>query len=533
MNEKRNNTQLGRNDAGSKGVSISRDLLPGEVKMFEEMLSTRQGRPSTKSLKRLRCAIYARKSQADEKDVSLDAQISYCRDMIERSGLLELTAIFQEDDRSGMSTSKRTEFLRMFEQVCAHEIDVIVVYKWDRFARDRLDAGTYRNIAAQKGVYVLAGDQNVVVEDAASKLVLDILMDFNEYTARDSAEKTKNALVNEASKGYRMGGLAPFGYENAFRSLEVNLEEAALVSEAFDMALMGHSTAAIAKHLNKSGTRTHKGLLFCKQSVADMLRNPIYTGRYVYNRKNGKKKAVRVAIKQFPEVIKEDAFPRIVDEDTFSRVQEILDGKSSSAYVKKKHIYLLSGLLRCKSCGRLMVGSSHRGGRNGDKRYVYQCKGHDSGGPCPTKAINADYIERAVLEAAAPMVEQCLRETDLTAIIGSEVAVLNSHICRTEKAIKYTEKRIDTAFENLSSKNANIASLAEQRIENESAALTQLQEELKRYRAKKDGLQQAATAPATVTAEMLLEDRAAARTLLQLLFSSIEVDGDDITIVPR
>ena len=70
-------------------------------------------------------------------------------------------------------------------------------------------------------------------------------------------------------------------------------------------------------------------------------------------------------------------------------------------------------------------------------------------------------------------------------------------------------------------------------VERESAALRQLQEQLERYRQKKLQLQQAAASPVTVTAEMLLSDRSAARTLLQLLFSSIEVDGDDITFVTK
>lgn len=520
-------------EASGAAPLVSRELLPAEIERFKKMLSILKRRPSTKSLEKLRCAIYARKSQRDEKDVALDAQINYCLELIGRSELLQLAHIFQEDDRSGMSTEKRTEFLKMFELVGRHEVDVIVVYKWDRFARNRTDVGTWTAFAAEKGCYVLAGDQNVVVQDAASKLTQDILWDFNEYYARDSAEKTKNALVNEAKKGEWMGGRAPFGYTNSPRSLEINPEEAALVSDAFDMALNGHSTAMIAESLNKTGQRTHREFRFTKQSVAYMLRNPVYTGRLVYNRTDGKKKAVRVAIKEFPEIRVEGAFERIIDDDTFERVQAILEGKKAASFVEREHIYLLSGLLRCKSCGRLMVGSSHRGGRSGQKRYAYQCQNHRGSAGCGTKPINADYIEAAAIEAALPMIQHCLDNADLQVVVSGQLAVATSNIVRTEKSIKYTERSIEQAFKQLSSANPHVAAAAEKMVERESAALQQLQEQLKSYKQKKLQLQQTAASPVTVTAEMLLSDRSAARTLLQLLFSSIEVDGDDITFVTK
>ena len=121
-----------------------------------------------------------------------------------------MSYIFQEDDRSGMETSKRSEFLKMFQLVSSKQVDVIVVYKWDRFARLREDSGTWVSYATSHGCYVMAGDQTVIVKDAASNLTQSIMWDLNEYYARDSAEKTYDTQITRALGGERMGRCRPF-----------------------------------------------------------------------------------------------------------------------------------------------------------------------------------------------------------------------------------------------------------------------------------------------------------------------------------
>lgn len=430
-----------------------------------------------------------------------------------------------------MEYTKRTEFLRMFESVKRGQIDVIVVYKWDRFCRDGGDVRTWKAIADAHDCYILAGDQAIEVRDASTKLMQDFLWDMNEYYARDSAEKTKNALIGNAMKGRRMGGSAPYGYSLAGHpSLVLNLAEAPLVSEAFSMALCGKSTGDIAKFLNGSGATTRSGQPFSKQSVAYMLRNPVYVGRLLYNRKDSKRRKLRVAVKEFPEVSIDNAFDAIVDEDTFNAVQAVLDGKAQQAFVETEHIYLLSGLLRCAECGSAMVGNSQSGGRSGKKRYVYCCKNHGKGGCCATKDVNADYIENAVAEAVVPMVNECLASVDVKALLQEEIKTVAAQIVRIEKQIKHCDKEIGQAFSFLSSPNPNIAQCAEKKVQSETERKAQLEEALSTYRKKRDELLSACKSPKQLTRESLLQDRSAARTIIHLLIQSIDVGADSITI---
>ena len=91
-------------------------------------------------------AIYARKSEEDIKDTSLKAQIEMCKEEIDKCPYLQLISykegIFQDDDKSGMFTSKRTDFNELRTLVEQGQVKVIVVYSTDRLARRRK---SYRN----------------------------------------------------------------------------------------------------------------------------------------------------------------------------------------------------------------------------------------------------------------------------------------------------------------------------------------------------------------------------------------------------
>lgn len=216
--------------------NLTRDISTEEISLFKDMLCKLNLKTKTKGIQKLRCAIYARKSTKDEKETSLDAQISHCRDLISKSSFLEEVHVFQEDDVSGMSTDKRTEFKRMFELVEKRAIDVIVCMAWDRFARKLADSQRYTEIAFRNDVYVLTGDNALFVKDAASNFARTLYQATSELFARQGAEKTINSLLTQAKKGKYVSGQAPFGYrKNGLNKLEMNFNEATIVSKIYSL----------------------------------------------------------------------------------------------------------------------------------------------------------------------------------------------------------------------------------------------------------------------------------------------------------
>ena len=222
-----------------KNNDYVRDLTPAEIDVFKGMLERLQSKKKTQNIKRLRCAIYARKSQVDEKETSLYAQVNYCRKLIAKCELLEETQIFQEDNVSGMWVEKRIEFQKMLELVEKREIDVIVCFHSDRLSRDISDSLISRKKITNCDAYILEGNDSTVVNDATSLFVKTITLATNDLYARQYAEKTMNCLISIAEQGRYVSGKAPFGYSYNFTSkeLEICLEEAVVVTSIFNQVI--------------------------------------------------------------------------------------------------------------------------------------------------------------------------------------------------------------------------------------------------------------------------------------------------------
>ena len=215
-----------------------RDLTPAEIAIFNGMLAKLQSKNATKDIKRLRCAIYARKSQEDEKAISLFAQVNHCRKLISKCELLEEVAVFQEDNVSGMWIEKRVEFQKMLEQVEKRELDVIVCFHSDRLSRDISDSLNSRKKITSCDAYILEGNDSMVVNDSTSMFIKTVFLATNDLYARQGAEKTMNALLTLAEQGNYVGGKAPFGYKNsATKSLEIDRDEAVVVTLIYNKVL--------------------------------------------------------------------------------------------------------------------------------------------------------------------------------------------------------------------------------------------------------------------------------------------------------
>lgn len=339
-----------------------RMIRDDEKTKFREILDKKKQKRKTKDLLKLRCGIYARKSQVDEKDTSLETQINYCQSMIDSFELLETKFIYQEDNVSGM-WDDREEFQQMVKDVKNNEIDIVVCFRWDRFSRKASDTQKYLELITSYGGYVLAGDSVMSIDNAASLFTQQIFWANSEFQARTSSERTLITMMDVVkNKGKYITGDAPLGYvKTSDGKLEIDIDEALIINTIFDKIECGYSVNQVANLLNKEGALTKRGNHFTKQAVHDIATNIIYTGTYIYNRKNGKKKKKRLLLKDYDEVVVKDIFPAIITNEKYEKVQAILNKSQSQNINDSGYIYLLSGLVKCKECNRRMVGSSHRG----------------------------------------------------------------------------------------------------------------------------------------------------------------------------
>ena len=162
-------------------ISFDRVVKDDELRYLKQLLNKKQKQKKTKDRVKLKCAIYARKSQEDKKDLSLNAQINYCRAIIDSCDILELSNIYQEDDVSGM-WDNRTEFQKMIQDVRDQVIDVIIVYKWHRFSRKVSDM------------------ENVITEDEIKASKDKVVVNFNDAICKLYTDQSNHIQVSIRAK---------------------------------------------------------------------------------------------------------------------------------------------------------------------------------------------------------------------------------------------------------------------------------------------------------------------------------------------
>ncbi len=273
-------------------------------------------------VKRLRCAIYTRKSTEEglEQDFnSLDAQREACSAYIlsqRHEGWSEAPDLFDDGGFSGGSM-KRPALIRLLSAVESGEIDVVVVYKVDRLTRSLVDFARIVQIFDGAGVSFVSVTQQFNTTSSMGRLTLNVLLSFAQFEREVTAERIRDKIAASKAKGMWMGGVPPIGYRAENRRLVVDAEQATTVRHIFTRYLELGSARLLQAEMEKNGiwtpVRTSRagrrsgGCSFSKGKLYAMLSNPVYIGKTRHREKtyDGQHEA-------------------IVDQETWDRVQGML-----------------------------------------------------------------------------------------------------------------------------------------------------------------------------------------------------------------
>ena len=508
-----------------------------------ENLKRKQKTAIGKGIPKLRTAIYARKSANDEKQTSLDTQVKNCMEFIAKyDTLLEFKEVFQEDDRSGMFTEGRDEYDKMMKQAESGEIDVIVVMKLDRLARDISDATTIVKLLNLYNVTLLAGDDVNNADTPAGEFVRNIMFAQNQYHARRVASDVIRTTCNEAKKGKTVGGVAPYGLKTVNRQYDLEETEAPAVKIMFERIAAGRSYQQVIKELTDSGYRTRSGEKFSYSTLNSILRNEKYFGCYIYNREGGKKKKHRVLIEHVDEVRIEDNITPIVSKETFDKVQAVLDKRKTEC---RPHLnasnYVLTGLLFCKQCGKPMSGFTTTSTRKQKSYRNYVCPNHSkrNGNVCSTKDMNANYLECAVKSLITHSINDYLTDK---VVAQNVLTCLEAPL--KEQRTEYSRRVSDLEGEikKLISRAANVTERIAQKYEEEAQECLNTQDSLKEKIAGIDAqlktmqnMTESMVQGQMFTADEVFTSDERARELIPIFVERINIDenADDIEIIFR
>lgn len=326
----------------------------------------------------MNAVIYARYSSHGQTEQSIEGQLHDNYEWAQRQGI---TVIGEYIDRALTGTKdQRPDFQRMIDDAAKKQFEMIIVWKLDRFARNRYDSAIYKAKLKKYGVKVVSVKENIT--DSPEGIILEGLLEsMAEYYSANLAQNVRRGQRETIAKGQFCGGQVPYGYRTQNGKLVMDEKTAPAIRYAFEQYAQGVPKKEIIDELNRRGFRSKGGTPLTYTTFQRALSNTVYIGQYKYN----------------GEVVPNLA-EQLIDNDTFDKVQTRLKLTARApAAGKAKVDYLLQGKAFCGYCGAPMVGESGRS-RNGETHYYYACADKKKKHSCKKKNERKEFVEWYVVE---------------------------------------------------------------------------------------------------------------------------------------
>ena len=245
--------------------------------------------------KRIRCAIYTRKSTEDGLEMefnSLDAQREAGEAFIASQRFKNWECLPERYDDGGFSggNTNRPALAKLKEDIAEGKIDAVVVYKIDRLSRSLMDFAELLTLFEKYDVAFVSVTQDINTSSSSGRMMLNILMTFAQYEREVITERIKDKVSAAKKRRMHCSGPVSIGYRSdpETKKLHVIQEEAELVRKIFETYLRFGSGKQTAKYLDQCGIKTpvkvsrkgipHGGKEFTGAYIYAVLQNPLYLG---------------------------------------------------------------------------------------------------------------------------------------------------------------------------------------------------------------------------------------------------------------
>ena len=373
--------------------------------------------------------LYLRYSSDNQNEQSIEGQRRDCLEYCKRNGIKVLDEYI---DRAKTGTNaNRPGFQKMVEDSSFKRFGKVIVWKSDRFSRDRFDALKYKAILGNNGVKLISV-QEPLIEGPEGIILESVLDSMNQYYSEELSIKVKRGMHENVIKGKSTGGTRQFGYKIVNGYYQIDEIEGPAVQEAFRLYdEENRSILAIERELEKRGFRRNDGTKITYNTIQSFLSSERYVGVLKCSGQRN-----------------EHAIPPLVTRERFDRVQERKRGTKHRCYaVKAPEEYVLSGKMYCAKCGQPYLGNCGTS-KSGKQYFYYTCRGTRQH-KCNAKSISKELIENTIgktilyclkntkftKEIAKNIYEQQDKEADETALIKKSIAEINKKISNFMNAI--------------------------------------------------------------------------------------------------
>ena len=367
--------------------------------------------------------IYARYSSDNQREESIEGQIRECTAYAEKN---DITIVKHYIDRAiSAKTDNRPQFQQMIKDSDKKLFDIVLVWKLDRFARNRYDSARYKTQLKKNGVKLMSATE--IISEGPEGIILEsVLEGYAEYYSADLAEKVVRGQTENILKGRCNGGRGTFGYTlDSERKFHIDPLASPFVLESFRKYRNGLTMKEIRDWLNENGIKNPVGGAFTYNSVEHMLKNRRYIGEL-----------------KFRDVVVPDAIPPIVPLELFDDVQEkIAKNKKAPARRKAEDDYLLTTKLHCGYCGALMFGESGTS-RTGEVHRYYKCATAKKKKGCKKKTVRKQWLEDLVVNQTMQLVRNDAAMESIIAKVMELQNKENTNIPLYEKQLRDAESGI-------------------------------------------------------------------------------------------
>ncbi len=401
-----------------------------------------------KVVRKLRCAVYTRKSTEEGLDMefnSLDAQREACEAYVASQKAEGWVLVPTRYDDGGFSggTLERPALQRLLGDIEAGLVDVVVVYKIDRLSRSLMDFSKLVEVFDRNDVTFVSITQSFNTTTSMGRLTLNILLSFAQFEREVIGERVRDKVAASRRKGIWMGGPVPFGYRCADRKLLVVEEEAATVRMIFERFLRVGSATRLVGELAAEGV-TRRGKRLDKGGLYKMLANQVYIGKAVHK-----------------GVAYDGEHEAIIGQDLWDKVHTIMavSPRTRACRTRAQTPALLKGLIFAPG-GRAMTPTHTRKKGRLYRYYVTQTVIKEGPDACPVGRVPAAQVENAVID----QLRSLLRTPEMVARTWKGVRAEGETM--TEREVATALGRLDPLWDELfPAEQARIVQLLVERVD--------------------------------------------------------------------
>ena len=207
--------------------------------------------------------IYARYSSDSQTEQSIEGQLHVCNEYAKSHNIVILRTYI--DRAMSGKTDKRPDFQQMLKDSARKEWDFVLVYKFDRFGRNRYETAIHKKELKDNGVKVVSATE--YLPDTPEAIIFESMLEgYAEYYSAELSQKIRRGNNESRRKGNLTGGRVLYGYKNVNKKAVVAEEEAEAVRYIFSEYALGSYVKDIIKNLTKRGMY-YGNHPFCRSTV--------------------------------------------------------------------------------------------------------------------------------------------------------------------------------------------------------------------------------------------------------------------------